>query len=57
VVKVKVKVKFTLEQTTKGQKGIEVRLFSFFNLDARWGGWSTLRLGRFTPGKDQVLFE
>jgi hypothetical protein len=33
--KVNVKVKFTLEQTTKAQKGIEVRHFSFFNLKAR----------------------
>jgi len=23
-------------------------------LGARWGGWSTSRPGRFTPGKDQV---
>jgi len=27
-------------------------LYSFFNLGARWGGWSTPRSGRFTPGKD-----
>jgi hypothetical protein len=36
------KVKFTLEQTTKSQKG------------ARWGGWSTPRSGRFTPGRNLV---
>ena len=29
-------------------------LYSFFNLRARWGGWSTLRPGQFTPGKDPV---
>ena len=35
--KVKVKVKFTLEQATKAQRGSRVILYSFFNLDARWG--------------------
>jgi len=42
---VKVKVKFTLEQTTEA-----------FNLGARWGGCSAPRPGRFTPGKDSVSF-
>jgi hypothetical protein len=52
-VKVKVQVKFTLEQATKAQR--ESRgIYSFFNLGARWGGWSTPRPGRFTPGKDPV---
>jgi len=32
----------------------EYRYNYFFNLDARWGGWSTPRPGRFTPGKDPV---
>ena len=27
-----------------------VRIYSFFNLDARWGEWSTPRPGRFNPG-------
>jgi hypothetical protein len=31
--------------------GVEVWLYSFFNLGARWGGWSTPRPCRFTPGK------
>ena len=31
-----------------------MKLYSFFNLDTRCGGWSTPRLGRFTPGKDLV---
>jgi hypothetical protein len=31
-----------------------VWLYSFFNLGTRWGGWSTPRAGRFTPGKDPV---
>ena len=29
--------------------GVEVWLYSFFNLGVRWGGWSTSRPGRFTP--------
>jgi hypothetical protein len=27
---------------------------TLFFLDARWGGWSTSRPGRFNPGKDPV---
>jgi len=50
--KPKVKVQFTLEQASEAQKGVEVQLYSFFNLAARWGGWSAPRPGRFTPGKD-----
>jgi hypothetical protein len=30
------KVKFTLEQAMKAQRGIAVYLYSFFNLGARW---------------------
>jgi hypothetical protein len=55
-VKVKVKVTFTLEQAMKTQRGsIRVALF-FFNLGARcgWGGWSTPRTDRCTPGRDTV---
>jgi len=55
IVMVKVKVQFTLEQATKAQKGSRGKLYSFFNLGARGGGWSTLRPGRFTPGNDPVL--
>jgi len=32
--------------------GVELYLYSFFNLGSKWGGWSTPRPGRFTPGKD-----
>jgi hypothetical protein len=49
-----VKVKFTLEQVTKAQRGVEVQLYSFFNLDDGWGGWSTACPGRFYPGKDTI---
>ena len=48
------KEKISLEEATKVQRGVEVQLYSFFNLGARWGGWSTPRPGRFTPGKDPV---
>jgi len=30
--------------------GVEVWLYSFFNLGAKWCGWSTSRPGRLTPG-------
>ena len=51
---VKIKVKLTLQQATKAQTGVEVQLYSFLNLDARCGGWSTPHPGRFTHGKYQV---
>jgi hypothetical protein len=31
---------------------VKYRYSSFFNLGARWGGWSTRHPGRFTPGKE-----
>jgi hypothetical protein len=52
-------VNFTLEQVTKTQGwggGVEIQLFFFSNLGARWGKWSMPRLGHFTPGKGLVLF-
>ena len=47
-------VKVTLEQVTKAQKGSRGTADYFFNLSARWGGLSTSRPGRFTPGKEPV---
>jgi hypothetical protein len=47
------RVKFTLEQTTMDLKGNRC-IAVLFALGARWGGWSTPRPGRFTPGKDPV---
>ena len=38
--------KFTIEQA---MKRVEVYLYLFCNLGARWGGWSTPGPGRFTP--------
>jgi hypothetical protein len=29
-------------------------MYSFFNLGARWDGWSTPRPGRFSPEKDSL---
>jgi hypothetical protein len=34
--RLKIKVKFALEQTIKSQKKAEVKLYSVFNLSARW---------------------
>jgi hypothetical protein len=48
---VKVRVKLTLQQAIRPRGGGEAQLYSFFNLGARWGGWSTPRPGRFTPGE------
>jgi len=48
-VKVKIKVKFTLKQATKVQRGSRGLVYTFFNLGAKWGEWSTPRPGRFTP--------
>ena len=50
-IKVVVKVNFTLEQATKAQMGVEVKLYSFFNFGARWGERSKSRPGRFTLGQ------
>jgi hypothetical protein len=50
----KVKVKSTLEQAMKAQRGNRSIALLFFNLDARWGGWSTPHPGRFTLGKDPL---
>jgi len=36
----------------KAQEGIDVELYSFFNLDTRWGGWSAPYPGHFTPRKE-----
>jgi hypothetical protein len=30
-------IKFSLEQAMKAQRGVEVQLYSFLNLGARWG--------------------
>jgi hypothetical protein len=49
-----IKVKFILGQATKARRGSRGKLYSIFNLGARWGGWPTPRLGRFTSGKDPV---
>jgi hypothetical protein len=52
--KVKVKVKFTLEETTKAQRGSRV-IALLFNLGARWE-WvvNATPPSSSTPGKDPV---
>jgi hypothetical protein len=52
-IKVKVKVKITLERATKALRWNRGIAF-FFNLGVRCGGWSTPHPGCFTPGKDPV---
>jgi hypothetical protein len=52
--KVKGKLKIHPETATKAQRGVKVYNYSFFNLGARWGGWSTPRPGCFTLEKDPV---
>jgi hypothetical protein len=47
-------VKLTLEQAPKAQRGSRGAALLFFNLGVKWGGWSKLRPGRFTRGKDRV---
>jgi hypothetical protein len=32
----------------------DVKIYSFFNLGARWCGWSSPRSGRFNPERDRV---
>jgi hypothetical protein len=49
-----VKVKITLEQTTKTRRGSDIYLYSFFNLGAGCGWVIDARPGRFTPEKDPV---
>jgi hypothetical protein len=49
-----VNVNFILQQTMQAQRGVDIKLYSFLNFGARWGGWSTPRPGRFTPENDPV---
>jgi len=48
---VKVKVKFTLEQATKAQKGSRGIGYSFLNLGPGWGAWSSPPPAALPPGK------
>jgi hypothetical protein len=50
--KVKVNVKFNLEQALKVQRGSGGKALLFLNLGARWDGASTPR--RLSAGKDSV---
>jgi hypothetical protein len=34
------------------KESLGARIYYFFNLGARWGGWLTPRFSRFTPGKE-----
>ena len=53
--KVKVKVKFSLEQATKAQRGSRCIALLFLQPQRLMGGgWSAPCPGRFTPGRDPV---
>ena len=43
------KISSPYNRSRRPREGVEVQLYSFLNLGARWGGWSTPRPGRFTP--------
>jgi hypothetical protein len=44
-------MKFTLEEAMKAQgEGVQIYLYSFFNLNARWCGWSMPHTSYFTSG-------
>jgi len=43
----KVKVKFTVKHSTKFQREVKEKLYSFFNFGTRWDGWSASRPRRF----------
>jgi hypothetical protein len=52
--KSKVKASSPLNRQRQPRRGVQVWLYSSFNLGARCGGWSTPRPGRFTPRKYPV---
>jgi hypothetical protein len=45
------KMKFTLEVAMKARgEGVQIYLYSFFNLNVRWGGWLMPHTSHFTSG-------
>jgi hypothetical protein len=52
ITQIQIKVKFTYNRTRRPRGEVDVYLSSFFNFGTRWGGWSTPRPSRFTPGHD-----
>ena len=47
-------IRFTEEQATKAQRGVNVSSILSLISSLVGGGWSTPRPGRFTPGKNPV---
>jgi len=45
-----------VEEATKVRRAVEVLFYSCFNLGTRWGGCSTPRHGRLTPGNTRYSF-
>jgi hypothetical protein len=52
-----VKVKSSQYNATKAQRGSRSISLLCFNLDSRWGGWSTPLFVFFTPGKKPIPTE
>jgi hypothetical protein len=40
-----------LKKDSRSRGGLDAKRYSFFNLGARWGGWSTPQPGRLPQGK------
>jgi hypothetical protein len=53
-IETQLKVKFTLEQSTRTQRWSRGMASLFLSLGVALGGLLTLNPGRFTPGKDPV---
>ena len=49
------KINFTVLPALKTERGVEVKLYSFFNLGARWRWMITPLPGCFPSGNDPVL--
>jgi hypothetical protein len=52
IVKIKISLSSPYNRPRRSRRGVEVQLYSFFNLGARWDGWLTPRSGFFTPRKE-----
>jgi hypothetical protein len=50
------KVKFTLERVTKAHRGVEIEIYSFFNLGARWVGDQRVAPTALHPGMARYPF-
>jgi hypothetical protein len=49
-------VKFTLEQATNAQRGVDIEIYSFINVGAGWLGGQRLAQAALPPGMTQYPF-